>query len=185
MPNPRVRVYLACSVDGFIAGADDDLTWLEPPDAAARRGREQTDALTYDAFIGDVGAILMGRRTYDVVLGFDRWPYGEMPVLVATRRPLALVRASVTAVSGDIASLVELGLEAARGKDLYVDGAHLVRDALAANLVDELVLTIVPVLLGSGVRLFTDSLQRRALKFTHHAAFGDMVQLTAVRASAQ
>jgi len=89
----RVCVFIASSVDGFIAGVDDDLSWLP----AAETGEEENphpsvgdpNALEYEEFIEGVGALLMGRRTYDVVRGFGiPWPYGDLPVLVATSRPL-------------------------------------------------------------------------------------------------
>ena len=85
-PAARVRAFLAMSLDGFIAGDDDDLSWLpEPPyEDAGSAG-----ALTWERFMDDVGALLMGRGTYDVVRSFDvEWPWGDRPVLVATHREL-------------------------------------------------------------------------------------------------
>ena len=79
MPGP-VHVFIACSLDGFIAGPDDDLSWL-PMDDGEDYG--------FDRFISGIGAIVMGRNTYAVVEGFGgTWPYGDVPVLVATNRPL-------------------------------------------------------------------------------------------------
>ena len=129
----------------------------------------------------DVGAMLMGRRTYDVVASMDiPWPYGDTPVLVATHRPLTDPPASVRAISGDIDTLVRAAQACAGEKDVYLDGGALVRSALEAGLVDELTLTMLPVVLGEGVRLFDGLSAPLSLEFTgHHDAGLGMVQLNA------
>ncbi|MEB3236354.1 MAG: dihydrofolate reductase family protein [Candidatus Sericytochromatia bacterium] len=173
----RVRVFIATSLDGFIAGDNDDLSWLPQPTDAGDDGG-------FGAFLADVGALLMGRRTWDVVMGFDGpWPYGDRAVLVATHRPLAVPAGRGQPRSGDIRDLVASGLEAAEGRDLYVDGGQLIRQALSAGLVDELCLTQVPILLGRGIPLFS-GLEGRiplVLKSTRVLA-GGLVQLTFLRA---
>ena len=149
----RVRVYVATSIDGFIAGESDDLSWLPSP---ASDGVPESGALSYEVFMADVGALLMGRRTYDVVRGFDvKWPYGDRPVLVASHRDLDdEAPGGVRRVEGSIESLVAEAKEAAAGRDVYVDGGVVIRQACTANLVDELVITVAPVALGSGHSLF-------------------------------
>lgn len=189
----RVRVYIACSLDGFIAGTGDDLSWLPGavpeeskessagPDAAAAEAepgesaREaSSDAVGYEAFIAEVGALLMGRRTYDMVVGFGgEWPYGDKPVLVATRRPLESSVPTVRAVGGDVREMVDAAKRAAGGKDVYVDGGNLIRQALDVELVDEMIVTMVPVLLGEGHPLFAGVSRRHQLEFLGHAPFGD------------
>lgn len=192
-PRQRVRVYIACSLDGFIAGKDDDLSWLPGADPnqptgeafdaapASERARHDAGAVEYDDFMSGVGALLMGRRTYDVVLGFGgSWPYGERPVLVATHRPLKAAVASVEAVHGTIEELVDRARESAGGSDVYLDGGHLIRQALDAGLVDDLIVTLVPVVLGQGQPLFAGAQNRHQLEFTGHYRFGGtMVQLHA------
>lgn len=176
----RVRVYLGCSLDGCIAGPDNDLSFLHapgPPDAPPA----DPGALAYPDFMVQIGAMLMGRTTHDVVAGMGiEWPYGDTPVLVATSRPLEHHAPSVRAVSGDIAALIAQARSAAGDGDVYLDGGALVRQALEAGLVDELCLTLLPVILGRGVRLF-DGLERSTLlEFTgHHRSELGMVQLTA------
>jgi dihydrofolate reductase len=188
MPSePRVRVFLAMSLDGFIAGDDDDLSWLpEPPydDAGS------PDALTWERFMDDVGALLMGRGTYDVVRGFDvDWPWGDRPVLVATHRDLDEgAPVPVRRIEGTIDHLVTEAKRAAAGKDVYIDGGILVRQACDAGLVDEMTISIAPVTLGSGHPLFAGLADR--LRWTIeevHRSLGGMVQLrlTPVRADAQ
>ena len=168
----RVLVFLACSLDGFIAGPDDDLSWLPEPAPAP-------DDFGYAAFMATVGALLMGRNTFDVVDGFPGdWPYAALPVRVATSRELAPPTPTVRAVKGSIAELIAEGLAAAEGRDLYLDGGALIRQALDAGLVDELTLTLVPVVLGTGRPLFAGTTARHSLELLEHRALGQgVVQL--------
>ncbi len=173
----RVRVYLGCSLDGFIAGPNDDLSWLsEAGDPSAPAG----DGIAFEAFLDQIGVMLMGRRTYDVVTPFPEWPYGALPVHVVTHRPLDAKQPTVRAVSGDIYTLIAEAKAVAGDKDVYVDGGLLVRQALDAGLVDELVLTFLPILLAGGVSLFDGLLQRRKLVFVEHHRFrGGALQVVA------
>ncbi|MBX2798685.1 MAG: dihydrofolate reductase family protein [Myxococcales bacterium] len=174
----RVRVYLACSMDGFIAGPDDDLSWLNEAGSQVDEATTDPGAVTFEAFMAQIGAMLMGRHTYDVVAGMGAWPYGDVPVLVPTSRPLEPVVPTVRAVQGPIESLVDQAKEAAGEHDVYLDGGALVRSGLDAGLVDEMVLTLVPMLVAGGVSLFDGLQTRRAMSFTRHAQYGPMVQLT-------
>jgi len=150
----RVRAFLASSLDGFIAGEGDDLSWLPQPVPGE-------GDFGFGVFLADTGALLMGRRSHDVVAGFGgHWPYGDRPVLVATHRPISAVVPSVRAVSGDAASLVAEAQRAAGGKDVYVDGGELLRQVVDAGLLDELTVTLVPVMLGRG-RPFGAGLETR------------------------
>ena len=159
-PSGRVRVYIACSLDGFIAGPHDELEWLtqerpgDRPLAAGAWASRQADGLSYEEFTSDIGAMLMGRGTYDVVAGFDEWYYGDLRVLVATSRPLENAPSTVSALTGDITNLVDAARAAANGKDVYVDGGSVNRQCLDAGLVDELTVTVMPTVLGHGRPLF-------------------------------
>lgn len=153
----RVRAYLGMSLDGRIAGPDDDLAWLDGPwtrAVAAPTPVGPDDELTYAAFTADVGAYLMGRRTYDVVRGFEDWPFAGTRVVVATTRPLDDPPDGVTAASGSPAALAEAALAVADGRDVYADGGLLVCALLDAGLLDELTTTVLPTVRGSGVGLF-------------------------------
>ncbi|MCB9682118.1 MAG: dihydrofolate reductase family protein [Alphaproteobacteria bacterium] len=176
---PRVRAYLGCSLDGCIAGPNHDLSFLmeRTPDPD-----ERSEGLDFATFLADVGALLMGRRTYQVLLDFDAWHYGDRPVLVATHHPLppAPGGGDARAVCGPIDQLVASALDAANGRDVYLDGGEIVRQGLDAGVVDELTLTFLPVILGHGIRLWDGLQQRRDLVFgppRQHVA--GMVQLTA------
>ena len=179
----RICVYIACSLDGFIAGPEGDLSWLpggdpgtdtaEAPDPTGPPRPERDDPLEYEDFIASVGAILMGRTTYDAVSSFDfSWPYGDLPVLVATTKPLASHPRTVRAVSGDISTLIRAARTAAGGADVYLDGGNLIRQALDAELIDEMVVTFVPVTLGSGHALFAGTTKRHKLEFESAQPYG-------------
>lgn len=168
----RVRVFIATSLDGFIAGPNDDLSWLPQPSADA------PSDYGYAAFMADVGALLMGRTTYEIVVGFGgAWPY-PVPVLVASSRSLTPAHASVRAVAGDIGTLIEQARATAGERDVYLDGGTLIRQASDAGLIDELTLTVVPVILGAGTPLFAGVEQRRRFALISSKAFDDgLVQL--------
>ena len=177
----RIRVYIASSIDGFIAGPDDDLSWLTGPDAANPGGASDAGALTYEAFIAEVGALLMGRGTFDVVHGMEWWGYGELPVLVATRRKLpADARNTVRAVSGSIQEMVAEAKDAAGARDVYIDGGNLIRQAAEADLIDDVTITMAPIALGAGHPLFAGMARRYPMEIVgHHTYAGGMVQIRA------
>ena len=176
----RVRVYMGCSLDGFIAGPDDDLGFLGEPAPETAEATEPSGGLGFDAFMEQVGAMLMGRRTHDVVAGMGVWVYGDTPVLVATHRELAPAADTVRAVSGSIGSLIGQAKEVAGARDVYLDGGDLVRQGLDAGLVDELCITYVPVLLGGeGTRLFDDLTRQTKMEFVEHQRMGHLLQVTA------
>lgn len=176
----RVRVYMACSLDGFIAGPENDLSWLHADHSASGDLEPAPDALHFEEFMSQVGALLMGRTTYDVVEGLGQWIYGETPVLVATTRALEPIAPTVQARSGDIRALVDAAKSAAGEKDVYLDGGDLIRQALDAGLVDEITATLVPILLGEGTRLFDGLVQRHRLQFVSSVAYGGgLLQVTA------
>ena len=162
------------SRDGFIAGTDDDLSWLPDGHAGEDYG--------YDAFIAGVGAILMGRRTHDVVAGFGiDWPYGDTPVLVATHRPLDTDEPSVRAVSGTAAELVAEARAVAGNRDVYVDGGLLIQQVLDAGLLDEMIVTVIPVDLGEGVPLLAGDEQWTRLGLESSETFPSGVEQRSYR----
>lgn len=146
------------SLDGYIAGPDAELDWLQ--EARFRRVASPTPKLngswlSYDDFIADIGALLMGRGTFDVVSGFDSWPYGDLAVVVASHRPLPdSTPSSVTSASSDPAGLLAAAQERAGGGDVYVDGGQLVSAFVDEGLLDELITTVLPTARGEGIGLF-------------------------------
>jgi dihydrofolate reductase len=167
-----VCVFIACSLDGFIAGPDDDLSWL--PQLESDPSGEDYG---YTAFIQGTGAILMGRRSYDVVAALDRWPYGDTPVFVATSRPLEPVTTTVTALAGTAPELLA-EVRARIDGSIYLDGGALIRSFLEDQLVDEMTITIVPVILGGGSPLFGGTSKRQALRLLSASSYPNgLVQL--------
>jgi len=141
-------VFIGASVDGFIARSNGDLDWL-PADAEPHG---------YEEFVASVDAILIGRKTFETVLGFEAWPYGGKRVVVLSSRTLDL---SVARERGGVVELMAgppaeiVSQLAARGiHHLYVDGGITIQGFLRAGLIDRLIITRVPVLLGEGVPLF-------------------------------
>lgn len=148
----RCAVYIATSVDGYIAGPGGDIDWLQRPEYALSDDR----GLTYDRFIAGIDAIVMGRNTFAKVLTFGFWPYEGVPVVVLSRRgvdvPEAL-RSKVSVTGGTPRAIA--GLLAAQGKkNLYIDGGITIQQFLRAGLIHELTITQVPILLGAGIPLF-------------------------------
>jgi dihydrofolate reductase len=155
----RIRVFIACSLDGFIAAEDNDLSWLPEPG-------EGDDDAGYAAFMADVGAVLVGRTTFDVVasMGLPESPWGERPALVLSHRPLpADAWPSARLVAGHIVDIVATARRIAGDKDVYIDGGAVIRAALDEGLIDELIVTVVPAILGRGTPLFAGVTQRRGL----------------------
>ncbi len=169
----RLRVFIACSLDGFIAGPNDEIDWLTPPEEAGFGGEAEPPEDTFTPFLAEVGSMLMGRRTYAVVADFEGdWPYGDLPVLVATGRSLEPARESVQAVGGSLQSMVEAAKAAAGDDDVYLDGGSLIRSALDEGLIDEMTITVIPTILGEGLPLFAGASQRHALEFLGGRSIG-------------
>jgi dihydrofolate reductase len=148
----RCSVFIATSVDGFIAREDGTIDWLQRANAVVPPGED----CGYSAFMGSIGAIVIGRRTFETVCAFADWPYGETPVVVMSRQPLTLpstLPASVSASDDTPASVVRRLSEGGAAR-LYVDGGELIQSFLRDDLVDDLTITVIPTLLGAGRRLF-------------------------------
>ena len=144
---PTIIVYIAASLDGFIATPDDGVDWLAPYPAD----------YGYDAFIASVGTLVMGRATYDQMRGFGDWPHGGKRVVVLTSRPLGDdAPAGVEAWSDGVDALGTC-LRASAGDVWIVGGAKAVRAVLDRGLVDRLDRFVIPALLGDGIPLFERS----------------------------
>jgi dihydrofolate reductase len=149
----KTSVYSATSLDGFIARPDGRLDWLPGAEAEAEASGEDYG---YQAFIDTVDYLVMGRNTYALVLGFEPWPYAGTPVVVLSRRPVeipARLAGAVEWMSGPPQEVVEQLAE--RGaQHLYIDGGRTIQGFLAEGLIQQLIITRVPVLIGQGIPLF-------------------------------
>jgi dihydrofolate reductase len=142
-----VSVFVGASVDGFIARTNGDLDWL-PAGGGEPHG--------YDEFMASVDALVIGRKTYEKVLSFEAWPYGDKRVVILSRRPVDLSAAGagvVEQMAGPPAEIVSR-LAASGAHHLYVDGGITIQGFLRAGLVQRLIVTRVPVLIGDGIPLF-------------------------------
>jgi dihydrofolate reductase len=183
----RVDYYCATSLDGFIADDDDNIDWLtgyqgsyEGPDAVPMKG-------TYDTFFEEIGALVMGSSTYEWLLRHEAspkgsWPYVGDPTWVLSSRDQPQPQtagAEVRFASGSVADLAPEMFEAAGEKALWVVGGGTVASQFAAaGLLDRVILTVVPVVLGSGKPLFEDALATNPMQLTGTRAFDTgMVEL--------
>ena len=141
-----VSVFVGTSVDGFIARPNGDLDFL-PTGGGEPHG--------YNEFIATVDAIVIGRKTFETVLAMEDWPYGDKRVVVLSSRPVDLsgARGVVEQMAGAPAEIVSQ-LAASGAHHLYVDGGITIQGFLRAGLIQRLVITRVPVLIGDGVPLF-------------------------------
>ncbi|HWX66309.1 MAG TPA: dihydrofolate reductase family protein [Rhodanobacter sp.] len=152
----KASVFVGTSLDGFMARTDGALDFL-PLGGGEPHG--------YVEFMATVDALVIGRKTYETVLGFDAWPYGTKPVFVLSTRPLAPAPAGaiverMSGIQADIVSrLAACGIE-----HVYVDGGITIQGFLEAGLIQRLIVTRVPVLIGTGIPLFGATTRDIALK---------------------
>lgn len=164
----KCSVYIAVSVDGFIATLDGGIAWLERPEysSAPMKG------LGYDEFIATVDALVMGRNTFEKVLTFGVWPYEGTPVVVLSSTDLAIpahLGDAVKLESGEPQEIVER-LAKAGMRHFYIDGGVTIQRFLEAKLVNELTITRIPVLLGTGLPLFGNSGRKQKLELLEAVA---------------
>jgi len=154
----RVTLHVVSSLDGFIAKKDNSVSWLDSPGKVYEAGVSISEE-EIATFIKSIDCYVLGSRTYEHALELG-WPYGDTSVVVVSGRewPPASTRKSVEFYSGDLKTLVDVKL-APRYRNIWlVGGAMLCQRFLELGLVDEIKLTIAPVLLGEGLRLFGGSL---------------------------
>lgn len=163
MPNgdSRLTIHMAASLDGFIARKDGRVDWLETADEFA--GGETMDAAAVETFLATIDCYVMGSRTYETALAFERqgfgWPYGDKPTFVLTSRDLPKTRSSVEFHSGDLARFVNERLRPTYRSIWFVGGGAVSGECLRLRLADEVRYSILPILIGDGIRFF-DALDR-------------------------
>lgn len=158
MINAKFRVYIAASVDGYIATEDGGVEWLEPFSG------EGVD-YGYDAFLASIDTIVMGRKSFDQVLGFGKWPYPGKPSIVLTHRAAPRVDIpDIHFMNGEFGPLAEDIAGQAKGDIWIMGGADVIRGFLEVGRVDKLEIFVMPVLLGRGIPLFLAADRPRPLK---------------------
>lgn len=151
MQNKRkVILFVATSLDGYIASTDGDVNWLSVAE-------KENEDYGYTDFIKNVDTVIMGRKTYEKVLSFGiEFPHKNRDVFILTRQNPD-PKEGIQYYNGDLGQLV-CDLKARDGKNIYVDGgSEIIDEMMKSNLVDEFVITVVPILLGKGMPLFRDN----------------------------
>jgi dihydrofolate reductase len=164
-----VTLHMVSSLDGFIARHDNTVSWMDTPGSVYEPGVtiSQEQIAT---FLKSIDCYVLGSRTYEHALELG-WPYGDTPVVVVTTRKWPQAKKSVEFYSGDLNQLVDEKL-ARRYRNIWlVGGATLAQRFLELGLVDEIKLTMAPVLLGAGLRLFGDSLHEKRWKLKNVVAY--------------
>jgi dihydrofolate reductase len=142
----KASVFIGTSLDGFIARLNGEFDFL-PAGGGEPHG--------YNEFFASVDALVIGRKTFETVLKFDAWPYGKTPVFVLSTRalPSAPADAVVERLAGNPTDIMSL-LEARGFRHAYIDGGITIQQFLTAGLIQRLIITRVPVLIGTGIPLF-------------------------------
>ena len=172
----KITLHMVCSLDGFIAKTDGDISWMHRAHAY-EKGVSLTEE-DIEKFLAGVDCYLMGSKTYEHALELG-WPYGDTPVFVLTNRDLSSDRETLSFLSGELSSIIETKLSPFYQNIWMVGGAELTKAFLRENLADEIVITIMPVILGEGL-LFFDFVGREIeLELIDHKAYKEaMVELT-------
>lgn len=162
----KLIIYIAASLDGYIAKPNDDLSFLK---LVEKEGEDYG----YSEFTATIDTIILGRKTYDWVLkeiGASHYDNGDREVYVITRSERLSV-GKTTFYTGNLVEFVQQ-LKAKEGKDIYCDGgAELINELLANDLIDEFIISVIPVLLGEGVRLFKSGRPEQQLELLNTKTF--------------
>ncbi|WP_159800447.1 dihydrofolate reductase family protein [Flavobacterium sp. MK4S-17] len=162
----KISLFIAMSLDGYIAKPNDDLSFLK---LVEKEGEDYG----YAEFMSKIDTIIIGRRTYDYVLreiGASHYDNGQRDVYVITRTKRPKVGRTVF-YTGNLTELIDR-LKSESGKNIYCDGgAEVINELLKHDLIDELIISIIPVLLGNGTKLFKDGRPEQALEFITAKAF--------------
>ncbi|MEJ4089215.1 dihydrofolate reductase family protein [Galbibacter orientalis] len=169
----KLSLFIATSLDGYIAKPNDDLSFLK---LVEKEGEDYG----YTEFIKTIDTLIIGRKTYDYVLkeiGPSHYDNGERDVYVITRTERPNV-GKVKFYTGNLKELVRK-LKKEKGKNIYCDGgAEIINELLKYDLIDELIISVVPILLGKGTRLFKDERSEQLLEFVSAKTFDTgLVQL--------
>ena len=146
------KVFIATSLDGYIAGKNGEIDWLN-----SVPNPDNLD-LGYNAFMAQIDALIMGRNTFDTVCAFDMaWPY-KKPVFVLSNTLTKIpekYKGKVALVKGELKSVLE-NIHRRGMENLYIDGGQTIQNFLKEDLIDEMVITTIPYLLGGGIPLFSE-----------------------------
>lgn len=173
--NRKLFLYIAMSLDGFIAKRDDDISFLSQVE-------KEGEDYGFAKFLETVDTIIVGRKTYDKILSMGiEWPYGSREVYILTRsaKPDS---GTLHFYNGNLTDLIS-GIQSQEGKHIYCDGgAETIHHLLQEDLIDEMIISIIPHLLGDGISLFKSGLQEKNLRLARADSFEKgLVQLHYIR----
>jgi dihydrofolate reductase len=169
--NRKVILYIATSLDGYIAGPDDDLSFLSIVE-------QPGEDYGYADFVKSVDTVILGRKTYDwVMTQVPEFPHADKESYIITRTPRP-AKGKTIFYTGDLKELI-LRIKSEKGKNIFVDGgAEIVNELLKQRLIDEFIISVIPILLGDGTRLFKDGRPEQTLKFVEARKFeSGLIQL--------
>ncbi len=169
--NRKVILYIATSLDGYIAGPNDDLSFLSIVE-------QEGEDYGYADFVKSVDTVILGRKTYDwVMTQVPEFPHADKESYIITRTPQP-GKGKTNFYTGDLKELI-IRLKSEKGKNIFVDGgAEIVNELLKQKLIDEFIISVIPILLGDGTRLFKDGRPEQTLKFLEARKFDSgLIQL--------
>ncbi len=171
MEKRKLILYISCTLDGFIAKPNDDLSFLS---LVEKEGEDYG----YAAFVETIDTVIVGRKTYEWVIGqgYD-FPHADKKSYIITRQKKAQ-EGNITFYNGDIMELV-CSLKKEKGKNIFCDGgAEIVHLLLSNKLIDEIILSVIPVLVGGGTKLFQEGFPEQTLKLIETRSYDTgLVQL--------
>lgn len=150
---PQCSVYIATSLDGFIARKDGNIDWLMSANNLVPAGED----CGYKEFMNTIDILIMGRNSFETVLAFDEWPYGDKKVIVMSKKGVEIsekIKKTVSTTSETPYELLNRLAELGNVKRVYIDGGLTIQSFLFENLIDDFTITTIPVLLGEGLPLF-------------------------------
>jgi len=160
----KIIVYIASSLDGYIARENGDIDWLPKPSESG-----------YNAFYKSVDSVIMGKTTYDQVLTFGEYPYKDKKSLVFTSKNQS--RDENAEFVSDIEKFVKDGFPNAGENIWLVGGAQIISSFLKQGVVDEIIISLIPILLGKGIPLFKNIENETKLEFVKTEKYGQLVDL--------
>ncbi|MEY3900751.1 MAG: hypothetical protein RL189_57 [Pseudomonadota bacterium] len=168
------HAFIATSLDGFIARVDGSIDWLEQANLRIPAGED----CGYQSFFNQMDCLVLGRKSFETVIKFPQWPYGDKQVFVMSRsgfRPAAGVSVPATVEFSEQSTTALLTrLESQGTKNVYIDGGSLIQSFLKDDLLTEVTITRIPILLGNGIPLFGNLSKDVHLKLieSRHWTFG-------------
>ncbi len=165
----KCSVFIATSLDGYIARQDGAIDWLMKVNELAPKGED----CGYKAFISSVDVLVMGRHSYEAVCQFDPWPYGDLKVIVMSRTGVDIPNSMKHIISQTNESPLALyaRLSQAGFKHAYIDGGAIIQSFINDDLIDELTITTAPVLIGQGIPLFGELKNDLSLKLLNSKGY--------------